>query len=287
MAQCYLIDHILPCQQVHIIGGPSGVGKTRWTYWWIKDWLEGKTIFGYESRPEPTMYLATDRNTASLTETLTTIGCLGLIEQQSIVYRTDVSIDMLHRRYPHIKVFIIDPISVFVPGYHLNDYGIVSSFLRHCSFVCERDEITIIGMIHATKIKEGARLINPRERLLGSAAWGAFAETLFVLGCDNPEVTNAVRHFYILPRNWKEEKMYFTLENGWPKLADAPEEGDRYALFILQVPEDEAIPRTDLLRLATALGIAPASFDRYLKRAIDEGYLLKIRHGVYRKRPTT
>jgi hypothetical protein len=285
MSEEFLIDHILPSYQVHIIGGPSGIGKTRWTYWWVKDWLQGLPVFGYDSFPVKTAYLATDRNPRSLKATLGSINCEGLIEQHSLLFRRDVSIDSLSKLFPGVKLFIIDPISTFVPGYHLNDYGTVSKFLTHCSIVCERDEITIAGMVHATKIKEGARLVNPRERLLGSAAWGAFAETLFVLGCDHPELPNSLRHFYVLPRNWKEEKYHFNLIDGWPHLAESPEEQNREFTLQFSIPEGQVIARAELLKIASGLGIPSASFSRILDKITHEktGYLVKVRHGFYLK----
>lgn len=282
----YLIDHILPAYQVHLMAGPSGIGKTRWLYWMLKDWLAEKTVLGYPSHPCPTMYLAADRNWASLTETLSSIGCLGIVEQRSILHESGINPQTLHIKFPHIKLFILDPITVFVPHFRLNDYGTVSYWLKECTHICERDGITIIGIGHSPKLKEGSLLINPRERILGSAAWGGFSETLFILGSEQPDKTNAVRHTYVLPRNWKEEVFYWKLVDGWPILVDSPEEDALYGLFVTQIPE-EPTSRQDLSRMANSLGVASATLDRYLRKALADGYIVKTKYGHYKRLPVS
>jgi len=60
----------------------------------------------------------------------------------------------------------IDGFTAFVPGGYLNNYAIVGSGSRPSTMGTE-DEITIIGACHTTKVKEGEKFTNPRQRIAG------------------------------------------------------------------------------------------------------------------------
>jgi hypothetical protein len=289
MARRYLIDKILPARQVHLIGGASGAGKTRFTCWWQRDWIASKPVFGFDSHPEPTMYFANDRNDESLDETLSQLGALDLFPWKSLIYEPNKTIPEIVLEHPHIKVFIFDPIMNFIPGCRFNDYGAVSRFLTGLTALCFKKDITILGMVHTTKVNTLTNFTNPREKLLGSAAWGGYSETLMIFGCIDPADTNPrkPRFTLILPRNHQEFRIDWRFDaTGMPEITEGtPEEQDREPLFQAIIPEAQILSRAELLKLAVSIGISGGTFDRVLKRAIDQktGYLESVRHGHYRK----
>lgn len=284
MSNPFLIDKILPARQVHILCGPSGVGKTRWLNWMYKDWHQGLPVLGYESFPVPSLYLAKDRNIESLKLTLKSINCEHMMKYESIMYRKDIDIENLKDHWPDIKLFFIDPIAKFVKDGKINDYGAVSDFLTKCSYYCQKDDFTIMGSCHAPKAKEGQLLINPREWTLGSGAWGGYSETMFAFNGDDFKTPNSIRYFYVLARNAPDTLHYFRLKDGWVTLVDDPKEQNVYDLFIASIPEGIPQSRSDLVRLASVLGANVNNFDRdYLKPAQKDGYLSLVRHGHYTK----
>jgi hypothetical protein len=268
----YLIDKIVPKHQVHIINGPSGVGKTRWIVWLHSDWKEGKPVLGYESFPVPALYIAKDRNQDSLDLTFKSINAEHTIEHKSLLYDKKTKIENLAESFPDYKLFYLDPIVKFMVPCRINDYGAVSDFLSECSEYCQRDKITIYGTCHAPKKKEGQNYENPREWTLGSGAWGGYSETMFSLNGDDLQTPNSTRYFYVLPRNAREDKYYFRLEDGWVTLVDDPKQLELYQQFIELIPENQTNSRADLVKIVARLGGSVSNFDRdYLYKADKDG----------------
>src|SRR5690242_1448332 len=69
-----LIDRILPVHEVHILGGPSGAGKTRWLFQMLQEWKAGNSVLGYASNPVPYAYVSTDRSRESVKRTCEDLG---------------------------------------------------------------------------------------------------------------------------------------------------------------------------------------------------------------------
>lgn len=286
MARRYLIDKILPARQVHLIGGPSGIGKTRWIIHLIKDWLKGNQVLGFNSNPDRLMYFATDRNEESLEDTLAPFDINGDFKWKSLL-NTKQSIEEIIKAHLGIRVFIFDPIMLFVPGYRYVDYGCVATFLRHLTSLCVEYDVTILGIVHTTKAKEGEGFSNPRERLLGSAAWGAYAETLFILGSDNfenPDIAQ-IRYVHVLPRNAKEFRLFWKFsDEGTPEPASNPASiEDSYRAFIDAIPDEIIINRTGLLQISNRLGISQSTMYRIIKQALTQVDLIQVKPGFYKK----
>ena len=75
----FLIDGILPANEVHLLGVSSGSGKTTFTFQvFLAQWQKGEPLFGHQSNPVPYVYVSLDRSRSSVTRTLER---LGLVEE--------------------------------------------------------------------------------------------------------------------------------------------------------------------------------------------------------------
>src|SRR4051812_25576556 len=88
----YLVDKLLPKYQLHLIGGPSGAGKTTWLFQQIEEWRNGRDVLGHKSNPEPFVYVACDRSIDNLEQTRLRTGTapfpiLSLIDSEDIEHR--------------------------------------------------------------------------------------------------------------------------------------------------------------------------------------------------------
>src|SRR5574337_1032951 len=70
----YLIDSILPVQQVHLVAGPTGAGKTTWLLQTLLDWHRGKPVLGFCSHPCRWAYIAADRTAQDALMTVMRMG---------------------------------------------------------------------------------------------------------------------------------------------------------------------------------------------------------------------
>ena len=122
--------------------------------------------------------------------------------------------DLVAKEYPNAKLIVCEGLATFVPGGKINDYAAVSKFLRQLTRECKARKMTFIGVLHATKTKEGEGFNSPREKILGSVAWGAFAETIFYIEpFSSKDVENPYRRFRLLPRNHAGDQTFtYTLD---------------------------------------------------------------------------
>jgi hypothetical protein len=288
----YIISPIMPTEEVHLIGGPSGAGKTTFLFQMIEDWAQSQPVLGYESHPRPFLYIPCDRSEASTARTIERIGCKVPIPVFSLVDHnvpcTIDNISKVSREQLKVKsdaqiVLFIDAFGTLVPGGKINDYATVGSWLREVNRKCKREHMTIIGLGHSTKTKEGETFNNPRQRFLGSVAWGGFVDTMIFIEPENAEdPTDTSRRIFVLPRNSAELSMrYHFSSNG--RLVSSDDECDSFILEskLKTIPAGSEVESSTLQEWGEASGLSRRSVFNWIKQAISDGKLSKVRHGVY------
>lgn len=285
-----LIEDILPAESVHLFGGPSGAGKTRWLFQRMLDLCEGKDILDHKvPKPLTVGYVALDRPIKSILKTFKALGIDPDHPNFTIVScatksLTLVQIPALFDTIPDL--ILLDGIPTLLPSGDINKYHEVASFLKLCQKICEQYHTTIIGILHATKTKENERYLNPRQRIAGSVAWAAYSETIFVLEPIKPENSNDKRRtLWVLPRNSAEFTVDYTF-NSQGQLVELKlqEEQDKYSILLQLIPTDKSITRDHILDLAFNLGIGRAQCDAWLAKTLEDGSIFKPEYGRYQRR---
>jgi hypothetical protein len=204
----YLIDKLFPSREVHLIGGVSGSGKSRWLFDTVLDWEKGIPILGQKSNPIPWVYVASDRSIESVWDTLETMGI------------NPDEVPTIPAFGAHKKSFgaIIDEISkvkaqlAIIEGFGkfadppANGWQ-VAEFLSNCSALTAPSRefpqgLTIWGVMESPKLKPFEKYDNPRQRISGVAAWAHFSETIVLIEHENPkDLRDPHRAIYICPRN--------------------------------------------------------------------------------------
>jgi len=201
----YIVEVILPSGEVHLLGGPSGAGKTRWLLHNLLLWEQGEPFLGHRSHPVPWVYVAADRSIASVRDTLTGMGIdpkrIEIIKAWDQGMSINAILDAITLSKAKLVVWesfgsFIDP-----PGQGKQ----VKEFLARISKFCRQLGITIIGIVESPKMKPYERYENPRQRISGAASWAHFSETVMLVESDpgsgeDPEATR-YRTLYICPRN--------------------------------------------------------------------------------------
>jgi hypothetical protein len=214
----HVITGIMPAREVHLFGGPSGGGKTTVLIALVEALSKGEKIFGHASHPTPFVYISSDR---SITDMHRTADRLGIdwkafpifIPSRQMENVTDVIIAAL-KKFPASKLVVIEGFSGFTPNGKTQDYHLVAHWLRSLQELCEAKDITLIGVVHSPKCKPDEKYESPRERIMGSVAWGAYSNTIFYVEPMILEGIGKVRSFFILPRNAPEEKFQLDWKDG-------------------------------------------------------------------------
>lgn len=290
-----LVDSILPFGEIHIIAGASGVGKTTWGFQFLHDLAQGRPILGYPSHPVPFIYVSCDRSHESVVETLERLeidpATIPYIDARTIPDDGTDSFDKLivasRALVPGVRLIFVEAFSLMIPqkGSHLDFYRMTARYLASVAKRLARERLILIGTVHSPKQREDAKIIDPRQSILGTVAWGAFVETIIVIQRVNPMNTkDQNRQLYLLPRNAREQSYEYDLDERGRFVEIHPE--------IVCNSMDEAVDRwaagfeigyEKFQTQATRLGISRSTLDRWLHQKVDGGVLRRVAKGVYQK----
>jgi RecA-family ATPase len=291
----YLVDDILPCREVHLLAGSSGSGKTTWLFQTIADWQDGRPILGHNSHPVPYAYVSIDRSFPSVARTLQRLGLDNKITR--LVCREDLPKDLsvesvisaAHTKFPDSKLYFIEGFLMLVGskagmGEGGNSYLSVASLLSSTTAICARLGITILGVCHSPKLKEGEKFRHARESVLGSAAWGGFSDTTITMDLD--EKKNVIT-MLIMPRNApKEEYRWRFGTNGVLKLYKPFGKGkEEVQLYIYGLEAGTIVSKSDIVEVGEIADVSLRTVETTIAEAIDDGFLETVGRGVYRRLP--
>ena len=297
----YLIEGILPANQVHILAGASGAGKTTFLLQYLRDFLDGKPFFGHSTKPCGVAYVGADRQEAEYTEKfslmdieafpLTSIvldpsykpRLLSKPEPRNTLLRQMIS--QFRSVIPDLGLLVIDPISPLLPN-KLSDYHEVADALIGLTRLCIEQDITLIGTHHATKLKPDTQFVRPQDRILGSAALLGYSGTHLFLSSPQ-ENKEELYVLTIVPHNAPPETHRLTREkNGrFVVVTDAQGVVEHHALLRLVPNEPNWIDWATLRDKAIeALHISQATLKRRLDQLESDGYIKQPGKGKYQRR---
>jgi RecA-family ATPase len=281
----YIIDNIMPAHEIHLLGGPSGAGKTTLAFQMIRDIREGRPVFGYATHSIPICYVSCDRSSASAVRTAARVGVndIPTIIAKRGHRNIRQVIEDAKALVPNLRLLVIDAIGVLVPGGKINDYGAVMDFLGYCTELCELHHITILAMGHATKTKEGEGFIDPRHKFLGSVAWGGSSDTMLYIESSNPkDPDDPSRRIIVLPRNYPASVLAYTFNNRG-HLIPVTEADDELTLDVKLLNVQLGVEVTTSTITGWGFPASRSTINRWILDAVRTGKLEQVKKGVYRR----
>ncbi len=289
----YVVEDLLSIGRVHLIGGPSGGGKTTLMFQMYEAMFKGEPFLGRRTRPVKWAYIAADRTVASVHEAMRRVGVVfpvfslvdhDLIDKDLI----DMIMPRLTSSCGHKPDFVyIDGFTAMCPGGSLNNYILVAKWLARLARYCERMGITILGACHTTKTKEGEKFLNPRQRIAGSVAWAGFSETVIIIEPPDDSKSDATRLVSLLPRNHPAEHLTLTFDSkGRLSPPDKIKHQEEVTSFLMDgIMENftagEEVSFRQLWGLGEKKGMNKRTFQRWLMRYVGCGKLIKQSKGAY------
>lgn len=220
MPQPPLIDKILPPNRVHVLGGVSDAGKTRFIIPLMLQWETGVPIFGFATNPVPWTYVAGDRSTVEVAETLDSMN----IPRSAIRVLSAFG----EKRKPRYYETLMEA-SEMTPQPQLlvwegfqdlcgDSKTEVMDFLSAIASYCAPSKqfpvgLTILGIVESPKQKPYERYLNPRQRISGASAWAYHTSTVMLLEGDpatNPDLTQPERDLWICSKFIQRRKLQAT-----------------------------------------------------------------------------
>lgn len=285
-APAFVVDQILPTRTVHMVSGPSGVGKTALLLQLLNDWAVGKDVLGHKSYPAPFCYINCARGMDEIRtkiascefENLNPNSFLQLPYNRALP--EDVSFEQAlkaaRHQIPDLRLLVLDAIAVLVHG-RTNEDTVISEFMRKLHAACRQENLTIIGSgVHA-KGSEGQR----RARLSGSVAWGVHTSTMIVMeGAEDSED----RTIKIFGDSFAPET--YTCQFGPGGLLVMTTD-DSVAFGALDMklgalkPGDE-FETSIAMQWGKDIGASRATVERWLKQRVEDGRIERVKRGTYK-----
>lgn len=271
-----------PLREISVIGGPSGVGKTTWGLLTLERIRAGLPVWGRTTIPRDYRVVMGDRSKASVRRSVRAMGLtdetlkrvIRLTSQQAITDPADV-LDSLAEQTPGVPVWFIEGLDMWLPD--SNKMQVVAPALDRLQRVAQRRSLCVLASVGAPKFKgEEKDRYHGRDGLFGSAAWARKADTVVLLSLHEAKDPNSVRVCWVLPRDAKAERRFFTWKDGQFVECDEPtedeSEGQSSNHKILAVARqlfglDESLTHT------AALGCSRATYFRWLSWAKDHGLI--------------
>jgi len=292
-----IIDTLLPCYGVNLVGGSSGVGKTTFLLQLLSALQTNQEFLGHCTRPVEYIYVSCDRDATAIRRTCERVGVS--VPQHRVfpmLSSASLSLDQLagyvvkhriknkHDPSVHYLVLIEGMVRYMRSG-NMNDYRATADFLADLTHISTTNNCTFIGTVHAAKARERDMVFNPRERVLGSVAWSAYSKTIiFIEPLDPKDPTNPGRKIWVMPRESQAEEFDFSFSDDGRLHLTA----DESVTFLFDadyaaLQKGEVITTKLVREWAEKKSVTERTAYRWLAGMWQQGRLEKLGRGAYKK----
>ena len=285
----YFVEDLFPLRKTSILCGPSGAGKSRWLLPTIADWLESKPVLGKKSFPKPCAYIACDRPSSSTYELIERLGLQERLKRMPVFSLMDRGKDFDYAKIPPMvkstgaEVLFIEAFQVLIPNGEMGKYWHVLNFFRSWNQACELNNLTPFGTCHQPKTFEGEGYARHRDKIMGTAAWGAAAEGILTLDYNQPgNIDCSLRDMCVLPRNEKPWALTLDFDSKGYLLESKQDHslGDMFLQQELVKQADGNLITTQQIEIwSSAKRVSRASMYRWLEKCPN---LAQVKRGLYR-----
>lgn len=305
------IDGILPYKSISLFAGASGVGKTALKAEWIARMLSGRSILGRPThRPTGIYYLAADRpwvdtyslafEAAGVSKADLIVDCLlddPTYDPRELKKPGHSAFNFLRDRLARLKpipgsLLSIDPMApLFIQG-DQNSARDVAVSLHWIRKLVDEYQCTVVCDMNVTKIKIGEGFADLFDAFSGSAAFRAYADTLFVFQRDDDQ-DNGPRTLHWQARRAPRGKMTFQFDEPTKLFvpytglqADGPTaETDRPTFVLSHLPDDGAERQAwfDLVECHIQY-YSLSTFKRDIDKLLDRKLISRDARGHYHRR---
>lgn len=189
----------MPSRELHLLAGASGAGKSRFKVQLGMSLTQGEPFLGLiPTRPWKVAFVSCDRGGDSFQRLLReelhlpedifpwfAEEAIPLESGRVGSNRPSQVLRWVKSQSPESELIILDGFSGLCPK--ANDYWEVRAMERDLQKTLRALDQTALGSVHAAKLRPRDKVLNPRERVLGSVAWAAGAELVISLDSEDPE----------------------------------------------------------------------------------------------------
>lgn len=291
-----IIDSILPANEVSILAGASGAGKTTLIMQLLTALQANALVWGHAGRPNLRLgYIAADRTWRSYQKTaalasldLTSIQVRALVDDPAINLRDFErspidTLEYLVGTMLPVDLIVVDPLVVFL-GVDTNKYHLNAARLIRLNRLCMANKVTLLGTHHATKARSDYSFKRAQDRISGTSALLGFTSTQLFLA--SPEETGRSDNYYewhVISHHAPAKIILLTRERGSFEYvgeeSTAPQSlTDR--MLSLFFKEQASLSRQDVQTSLNSYA-SRATIDRLLASSVESRVLVRDKYGSY------
>lgn len=290
----YLIDRILPAYAMHLLVGSSGAGKSTLLCQLWGDFRMGKPFFGYKTNPCPVVYISADRTPETTHETIARTG--AQINSEDVYCMVDRKRWKWPRSIDGIKAATAkilpqkNDVLIIVDGFTSlfrkpNDHFEVAETLMDITRFLREYRLTMLGVCLIPKVREGERIADARQQVLGAVTWAAHTETVLLIEpASNKDRENDERRLTILPRNDPTTRFALKFDDRGRLVEAAEEIADcafDFQLSLLQPGAEFAT--ADLVTWAKNAEVSSRTAHTWINKQMENGAVKRLVRGRYKK----
>lgn len=281
---------MFPKNQIHILAGASGAGKTTLILQLIEAWAIGAipVIPALALDAKKIAYVAADRAQASLGERLNKIPNVqfySLVDDKTFcldwLRQGDIALRRVMDRLKPFDFLILDPIAPFLMG-SLIDFRSVMISLIHISRVTLEREATTLATHHLTKARSDYQFLRPQDRISGSAAFHGYSGTQMIL-IEGKESGADCDTFVYSPHEEppSEWKLRRAVDGGFIPYVTEDALATHAVQLISLLPKGRPLTITEISAAVDSLSLSRATLYRVLESLTNKGLLSRSGRGVY------
>jgi hypothetical protein len=292
-----IIEGILARNRVHLIAGPSGVGKTTLKMQMVEAIATGSPFFGFPTTQVPILYVTADRTREEHAETCARVGVSMEKFGVRVVTMSDFGsfpllYEILDKHARENYLVIVEPLPFFIvdaqnrPG-NINDNTQVARFISALKVRCFNGKYTVAGSCHSPKAKEGGNYNMMREKIAGTSAWGAYTATNICMEMQDPnDAESPYRTVHFLLRNTKSFTKQFQFNPAGRLELCQPGKSNAWSQLDQELhgwPTDRSIETSDLEMWSGLVNCSRKTLFRWIDAKIASAELFRVDRGIYRK----
>lgn len=292
MSLMEILHPILPRNEVSILAGASGAGKTTLIMQMIAAVQKNTPFFGFSpgSHPWKLGYIVADRAKDSALHWATRggvdtsqLGMRSLVDDSSISLAKlstspmDLLFELAESLLP-LDLLVVDPMIVFLGG-DTKQYNQNAAKLILLNRWAKKHDVTILGTHHAAKARTDYGFKRPQDRISGTSALLGYTSTQLFLNTPE-EASTDYYSFHVVAHTHEglEIKLQRDTTNGMFIPYTGEKDVDAQIMEMLETAE--AAGRSEFLK---TLAIPERTVDYHLDGLVKAGRIVKPSHGRYTK----
>ena len=303
-SSAYIVDQILPTNQIHLIFGPESTDKTVLLLQILRDWLRRDKIFDRESYPTRYCWVSCEQNTSAVQSHMHALGInpsttfhYSLLEvDRPSADHCNLNIDtavLMAQRQSQSQSHLV----LFIDGLHALCEGRiictrdVTKFLDRVHYLMRRYHLTILATVASPKTRPEDSTTPPGERFLGSGSWASMSRTKILIEPIDPmDPMHAGRKVIIMPPNNKAQILrYERHEDGLILMAQGDTPQCPLDDWLDMQPSDQLVSTINIQTAGQTLELSRATIYRWIDQKLESNRLDRVSKGLYKiiPRPIT